>query len=93
PLSLEDTLRDLAILRASDVDLSAILASTAPGSVPTSAPSTDTPTKVDESVARSYEFVREARAAIKIKNRGDAEAQGERVDDVRNKLEDVVAGL
>ena len=87
PLSLEDTLRDLAILRTSDVDLAAILASTMP------APSAASPTAVDTSVARSYEFVQAARGAIKIKNRGDVEAQGGRVNDVRGKLEDVLEGL
>ncbi|KAH8997660.1 hypothetical protein EDB86DRAFT_2769690, partial [Lactarius hatsudake] len=77
PLALEDTLRDLAILRASGVDLAAVLASTT----------------ADTSVARSYEFARAARAAITISNRGDVEAQVERVNDVREKLEDVAAGL
>ena len=84
PLALEDTLRDLAVLRASNVDLAAVL-DTAP--LPT------TTTATDASVLRSYEFARAARAAIKIRNRGDVEAQVERVNDVRDKLEDVAAGL
>ena len=87
PLSLEDTLRDLAVLRSSDINLAAILTSTIP------APSAVSPTAVDASVARSYEFVQAARAAIKIKNRGEVEAQGERVNDVRGRLEDVLDGL
>ncbi|KAI9429409.1 hypothetical protein H4582DRAFT_267979 [Lactarius indigo] len=90
PLALEDTLRDLAILRASSVDLAAVLASTmAPAPVST----TITATAIDTSVSRSYEFARAARSAIKISNRGDVEAQVERVNDVREKLEEVAAGL
>ncbi|KAH9060373.1 hypothetical protein EDB83DRAFT_911671 [Lactarius deliciosus] len=90
PLVLEDTLRDLAILRASGVDLAAVLASTTASAVPVS---TTTATASDTSVVRSYEFARAARAAIGISNRGDVEAQVERVNDVREKLEDVAAGL
>jgi transposase len=82
-------LHDLAAIRTSDIDLAAILASTMnPG------PSDDTaPTATDASVARSHEFTQAARAAIKLKNRGDVEAQGERVNDVRGHLEEVVEGL
>jgi transposase len=87
-LSLEDTLHDLAVIRASDIDLAAILASAMPASVPNPHPH---PT--DASVARSHEFAQAARAAIKIRNRGDVEAQGERVNDVRGQLEEVVEGL
>jgi hypothetical protein len=90
PLRLEDTLHDLAVIRTSDIDLAAILASTIP------VPSPDAPTagvEEDASVARSHEFAQAARAAIKIKNRGDVEAQGERVNEVRGQLEEVVEGL
>ncbi|KAH9023121.1 hypothetical protein EDB84DRAFT_478012 [Lactarius hengduanensis] len=90
PLALEDTLRDLAILRASGVDLATVLAPTTASAVSVS---TTTATASDTSVARSYEFARAARAAIAISNRGDVEAQVERVNDVREKLEDVAAGL
>ncbi|KAI0279910.1 hypothetical protein BGY98DRAFT_966409 [Russula aff. rugulosa BPL654] len=98
PLSLEDTLHDMAVIRSSDIDLAAILASAIPapsavsptGTAPwTAAPAAD----VDASVARSHEFAQAARAAIKIKNRGDVEAQGERVNEVRGQLEEVVEGL
>ena len=89
PLAFEDTLRDLAILRASSVDLAAVLASNI--TLPTTS-SADT-TEEEVSVARSYEFAQAARAAIKIRNRGDVEAQVERVNDVRDKLEDVALGL
>ena len=99
PLSLEDTLHDMAVIRSSDIDLAAILASTAiPAPSPISptgtvAWTTTTAPDVDASVARSHEFAQAARAAIKIKNRGDVEAQGERVNEVRGQLEEVVEGL
>jgi hypothetical protein len=97
PLSLEDTLHDLAVIRSSDIDLAAILASAMPAPSPV-APTARAVTAaavadVDESVARSHEFAQAARAAIKIKNKGDVEAQGERVNDVRGQLEEVVEGL
>lgn len=100
PLSLEDTLQDMAVIRSSDIDLAAILASAIPAPSPVSPTGTATWTAaapvaadVDASVARSHEFAQAARAAIKIKNRGDVEAQGERVNEVRGRLEEVVEGL
>ncbi|KII92239.1 hypothetical protein PLICRDRAFT_465922 [Plicaturopsis crispa FD-325 SS-3] len=80
PFPLGDTLRDLALLRASDIDLSSLV------------PAKTTP-PTDASVERSYEFVKEARAAIRIMDRGDVDAQGARVESVREKLEDVVKGI
>lgn len=93
PLSLEDTLHDMAVIRSSDIDLAAILAS-----APSPVSSTGTATApaiadVEASVARSHDFAQAARAAIKIKNREDVEAQGERVNEVRSRLEEVVEGL
>ncbi|KAH9987022.1 hypothetical protein BJV74DRAFT_732913, partial [Russula compacta] len=94
PLSLEDMLHDLAVIRASDIDLAAILASTTTTSPSPRVPRSRSPaTETDASVARSHEFARAARAAIRTKNRGDVEAQGERVNDVRGQLEEVVEGL
>jgi len=87
PLRLEDTLHDLAVIRTADIDLAAILSSTLP------APSSVAPSSEDASVARSHEFTQAARAAIRTKNRGDVEVQGERVNDVRGQLEEVVEGL
>jgi hypothetical protein len=86
PLPLEETLRDLAILRAADIDSSELVTRPA-GSVD--------PEETDEykSVVQSYEFVKEARKAMKISHRGGVEKQGERVEEVRSKLEDVLAGL
>ena len=84
PLPLKDTLRDLALLRACDIDLSSVL----PQDTASSQPS-----ETDKSVDRSHEFVREARAALKLLNRGEVDEQGARVEDVRSTLEDVVRGL
>ena len=100
PLGLEDTLQDMAVIRSSDIDLAAILASTMPVPSPVSPTKTATwtaaapaPADVDASVALSHEFAQAARVAIRIKNRGDVEAQGERVNEVRGQLEEVVEGL
>lgn len=84
PLSLNDTLRDLALLRACDVDLNSVL--------PQGTTATE-PTEADKSVDRTYEFAREARAALKLMNRGEVDKQGARVEDVRSTLEDVLKGL
>ena len=66
PLSLEDTLHDMAVIRSSDIDLAAILASAIPAPSPVSPARTGTWTAadVDASVARSHEFAQAARAAI-----------------------------
>jgi len=95
PLPFSDTLRDLALLRASDVDFASILSSldAESNSSATSSTTTEVAGDVQTSVQRSYEFVHEARAALKILNRNDVDRQGIRVDDVRGKLEDVLEGL
>lgn len=86
PLPLSDTLRDLALLRSCDIDLSTLLPSVSSTSAPDAS-------EADALVARSYEFVREARAALRIMNREQVDEQGGRVEDIRNALEDVVRGL
>ena len=87
PLPFNDTLRDLALLRASDVDFSSILPYRAEED------RSDADKKVDATLQRSYEFVKESRAAIKVLNRGDVDTQGSRVEDLRSRLEDVLQGL
>ncbi|EIW62439.1 uncharacterized protein TRAVEDRAFT_68881 [Trametes versicolor FP-101664 SS1] len=87
PLPLSSTLHDLALLRASDLDFATLLP-----------PSTSSRTEkddpaVEQSVQRSLEFSREARAALKLLHTDAVDKQGARVDDVREKLEDVVQGL
>ncbi|KAI0093136.1 hypothetical protein BDY19DRAFT_922258 [Irpex rosettiformis] len=88
PLPLGETLRDLALLRSCDIDLSTLLS--ANKSTTTLAADQS---EVDGTVERSYEFVREARAALKILNRDEVEKQGGRVEDIRSTLDDVEQGL
>ncbi|KAJ2937028.1 hypothetical protein H1R20_g54, partial [Candolleomyces eurysporus] len=77
-LPLSDTLRDLALLRASDVDLAALLPANSTNS---NAGDGDGDGEVKASVADSSEFIKEARKALKVQDRGDAEIQGKKLDD------------
>ncbi|KAF9652998.1 hypothetical protein BDM02DRAFT_3183324 [Thelephora ganbajun] len=82
PLPLGDVLRDLAVLRASDVDLS-------DGTSFPDAESADSANGADgtqKSVQQSYQFVREAREALKVYQRGDLDKQGDKLDILRSKL-------
>ena len=87
PLPFNETLRDLALLRASDIDFSSVLPSKAVED------RSVVDQEVDATLQRSYEFVKESRAAIKVLNRGDVDTQGSRVEDLRSRLEDVLQGL
>ncbi|KAI0360830.1 hypothetical protein OH77DRAFT_1418849 [Trametes cingulata] len=95
PLPLSSTLHDLALLRASDLDLSSLLPPPALSSGATESESagSTSDTAVEESVRRSLEFSREARAALKLLHTDAVEKEGARVDAVREKLEDVLEGL
>ncbi|TRM69750.1 hypothetical protein BD626DRAFT_475157 [Schizophyllum amplum] len=86
PLALSDTLRDLALLRASSKDLSNS------GLVETKDAGHEDE-QVMQSLAQSYEFVAEARAALKLHNRDETAAIGRKVEDVRSKLDGAEAGL
>lgn len=92
PFPLGNTLRDLALLRASEIDISSLLGELK--RVPEGSNSGDaSTTQVGISVDQSYKFVRETRMAIKMHNRGDAETQGKRVEEVRCQLDELVKGL
>lgn len=94
PLPLGVTLRDLALLRASDVELSSLLPP--PASAATRPANKDGGAEqesVDSTVQQSYEFVRESRAAIKLLDRGDVDKEGSKVEDIRSQLGDVLLGL
>lgn len=84
PLALTDTLRDLALLRVSDIDLGQFSSPSRPD---------DQTSEIDASVDKSYKFASEARKAIKIHNSGEADTQGNRVDELREKLDVVSHGL
>lgn len=78
PFPLPDCLRDLAILRATQLEnLDGLLAQS-------------TKVEPDSTLDRSYEFVKEARAALKIHNVGTLEDQARKVDAVRADLDDVL---
>ena len=89
PLPLSSTLHDLALLRASDLDFSSLLATNGDGA----SDSADSTPEVEQSVRRSMEFSHEARAALKLAHTDAVERQGARVDEARARLEDVVKGL
>ena len=92
PLALENTLRDLALIRACDIDLSSYVPTAeSPERDPKGTDSTNN--NVDQSVQLSYEFVRQARAVIKILNKEDVEKQGGRIENVKSALEDTLDGL
>jgi len=92
PLASSDTLRDLAILRASDIDLASI-----PGVAPSASQTIGRPQSDDTErgvlINKSYTFVSEAKAAMKIMNSGMVDNQGARIEEVRAGLEEVVKGL
>lgn len=48
---------------------------------------------MEESVQRSLQFSREARAALKLLRSDAVGREGAKVEDVRGRLEDVLAGL
>lgn len=93
PLALKDTLRDLAVLRAADIDLAAILRTSSATADPRSSINGEATGSEQSSLDRSFEFVREARAAIQIINKGLVDEEGERIERVRGGLEDVLKGL
>ncbi|KAF9467264.1 hypothetical protein BDZ94DRAFT_1305359 [Collybia nuda] len=89
PIPLEKSLRDLALLRASDIDVASLL----PVQEAHNVPNSNGRGSVDLSVERSFEFAREARLALKMYNRDEVEKQGGRVEAIRGKLEDFLSGL
>ncbi|CCA73273.1 hypothetical protein PIIN_07228 [Serendipita indica DSM 11827] len=80
-LPLSVTLRDLALLRASDVDFSSILdAENVDGTH-------------QESLQRSQEFIKEARSALRLANNESIEQQGARIEEIRALGEQTLAAL
>ena len=99
PLPLEATLHDLAILRASDIDLSKCIPNASDSNIPdgSSDSSSHRPggatNERDRLLDQSYEYVKEGRSAIRLLHRGDVDVQGSRGDSIRETLEDIVSGL
>lgn len=86
PIDLSHTLRDLALLRASDFDFSSFISYNAQSANSTSSP-------IDRSVQESYLFVQEAHGALKLFKQSNLAALGGRVEDVRSRLDELVAEL
>ncbi|KAG8861689.1 hypothetical protein FRB96_002646 [Tulasnella sp. 330] len=83
PLPLSSTLADLAAIKAAHIDLKKVLL-----------PPSDVPgTPTDVTLEASYEFVRNARAALDIQKRGAVDAEGDKMEKIREQLEDVLHGL
>ena len=80
PLPLSDILRDLALLRASSHDIPEIFKQSC-DIIP--------PTSESHSVTASYNYVSTIRAAIKLNDSGKLETEGQRIEDVRNKCEEL----
>ncbi|KAK7472888.1 hypothetical protein VKT23_000996 [Stygiomarasmius scandens] len=75
-------LKDLALLRTSDIQLGGLVPGTA----------SNTGEDLPE-LERSYAFVREARAAIKAHDSDAVERQADRLETVRGGLEEALKGL
>ena len=84
---LKDVLRDLAVLRVSDIELATLLPSTA----------AQTDTEHAKSLAdlpKSYEYVQNARAVIRIKDRGRLDSEvSDPLEKSRTILDEVLKGL
>jgi hypothetical protein len=88
-LPLSNTLRDLALLRASDLDLATLV----PTTLGDNTRQSDENKAVEASLENSYDYVRSARTVMKINDRGDVDVQGQRIEGVREKLSNVEEGL
>ncbi len=84
PLPLSATLRDLAVLRVSGLDLSSL--------VPTPARKLES-LEADVSVERSTAFIQAARSAIKVQNMGSVGAAGRKLESLRGVIDEVSHGL
>lgn len=82
-LPLEATLRDLALLRASDVQLGNVLPQKQAGQTGDAA--------LDESVGRATDFIKDARAVTRVDYK--IEQAGGRLEGVRATLDEVASGL
>ncbi|KAL0956109.1 hypothetical protein HGRIS_002277 [Hohenbuehelia grisea] len=86
-LPLHETLRDLALVRASGIDLSSVLPKGNDVSAASDANEDATYVK------RSFEFVAEARKAIAIHNSGKLDGLGDAIEASRGKLDEALKGI
>ncbi|KAJ4467309.1 hypothetical protein C8R41DRAFT_925856 [Lentinula lateritia] len=83
--ALPDVLRDLALLRVFQVRLDSL--------VPTFPISPSRNAELDSDLEKSYQFTKEARAAIRLRNTGKVEDEAGRLEAVRSGLEEFVKGI
>lgn len=88
PLPLSDTLRDLALLRASGVDFATVLSQEPPITANTTESS-----ELVRSTERSHEFVNETRGALRVYNSGELQRKRAEIHTVQGELEEVLKGL
>lgn len=88
PLPLSDTLRDLALLRASGVDFSSVLAQESAANTNVTETS-----ELSKSTGGSYEFVNETRGALRVYNSGELQKKREEIQRVQGELDEVLKGL
>jgi hypothetical protein len=84
PFPLAGTLRDLALIRASDVNLESVVSDSH---------LSQSVEGLDEEVKRSYQFVNEAKTAVKIHYSRVVDAEGDKIEAGRVKLEELITGL
>ncbi|KAF9484486.1 hypothetical protein BDN70DRAFT_872514 [Pholiota conissans] len=90
PLPLSDVLRDLAVLRSSGQSIPEVFKLPRLGERSANTPNTNA---VDSSVSLSYDYIREARAAIRLHDSGKVGIQGTKIEEVRTKYEELLEGL
>ncbi|KAK2467806.1 hypothetical protein APHAL10511_000101 [Amanita phalloides] len=78
PLPLPSVLRDLAIIRACELELGSVV---------------DGHAAVGAVVERSYEYVQSARTAVGMQGRGAADDEGTRVEALRTSMEELLGRL
>ncbi|KAF4567763.1 hypothetical protein EYR40_006770 [Pleurotus pulmonarius] len=83
---LSETLRDLALLRSSDIDLSKL-------GLKSDSPSGQVDGDVSDSVKLSYEYVAEAKKVMAIANKGSVDSLADNVESLRGKLDEISQGL
>ncbi|GJJ06284.1 hypothetical protein Clacol_000475 [Clathrus columnatus] len=95
PLPLSSLLHDLAVIRAHDLDLYAILSETTANIPTVTSVDSDINTSpaLETSLENSREFVSHARAALKIKSSGELEKLGSRIERIRATMEDVLESI
>lgn len=91
-LPLSSLLHDLALIRANDVDLNAVLQEAGANRVP-SCDSDPSPDALEQPLLNSLEFISRARTVIKYHSSGELEKLGSKIERARVVMEDVLESL